>query len=276
MAAIAPTAGGQYHWVSELAPRRVQSFLSYITGWLVSLGWVSYLTLVSFTAATTIQGLAVLNYPDYAAQPWHATLLTWAVVCFGLFFNTVLAPRLPAIEVIFFVLHVVGWFGIFVTLLVTGPRRNAFDKFTHFTDGGNWGSDGLSGIITMMNSPLCWLGTSRQCTCILEIVILVLNYYSAEETQNASTTMPRVITWSIVMNAIMVIALADVYVTAIDDLDATLSTPIGVVCIQVFYDVTKSRSATNAMAALVVIESISACIAEGACASRQVECTTFT
>lgn len=28
----APTAGGQYHWVSMLAPSRSQKFLSYITG----------------------------------------------------------------------------------------------------------------------------------------------------------------------------------------------------------------------------------------------------
>lgn len=28
----APTAGGQYHWVSEFAPRTGQKFLSYITG----------------------------------------------------------------------------------------------------------------------------------------------------------------------------------------------------------------------------------------------------
>lgn len=28
----APTAGGQYHWVSEFAPRKYQKFLSYITG----------------------------------------------------------------------------------------------------------------------------------------------------------------------------------------------------------------------------------------------------
>lgn len=28
----APTSGGQYHWVSEFAPREYQRFLSYITG----------------------------------------------------------------------------------------------------------------------------------------------------------------------------------------------------------------------------------------------------
>lgn len=27
-----PTAGGQYHWVSEFAPPRMQELLSYLTG----------------------------------------------------------------------------------------------------------------------------------------------------------------------------------------------------------------------------------------------------
>jgi amino acid transporter len=32
MASMAPTSGGQYHWVSEFASPRHQKFLSYITG----------------------------------------------------------------------------------------------------------------------------------------------------------------------------------------------------------------------------------------------------
>lgn len=32
MASMAPTSGGQYHWVSEFAPASSQKFLSYITG----------------------------------------------------------------------------------------------------------------------------------------------------------------------------------------------------------------------------------------------------
>lgn len=35
----APTSGGQYHWVSEFAPKSCQKFLSYVTGtgtlWMV-------------------------------------------------------------------------------------------------------------------------------------------------------------------------------------------------------------------------------------------------
>lgn len=32
MASMAPTAGGQYHWVSEFAPREYQKILSYLSG----------------------------------------------------------------------------------------------------------------------------------------------------------------------------------------------------------------------------------------------------
>jgi amino acid transporter len=32
MASMAPTSGGQYHWVSEFAPREHQQFLSYVVG----------------------------------------------------------------------------------------------------------------------------------------------------------------------------------------------------------------------------------------------------
>ncbi|KAI4270732.1 MAG: hypothetical protein LQ337_006496 [Flavoplaca oasis] len=39
MASMAPTAGGQYHWVSEFAAPGAQKFVSYMTGWLCVLGW---------------------------------------------------------------------------------------------------------------------------------------------------------------------------------------------------------------------------------------------
>ena len=32
MSSMAPTAGGQYHWVSEFAPEKYQKILSYLSG----------------------------------------------------------------------------------------------------------------------------------------------------------------------------------------------------------------------------------------------------
>lgn len=39
MASMAPTSGGQYHWVSEFAPPSTQHILSYVTGWISCLAW---------------------------------------------------------------------------------------------------------------------------------------------------------------------------------------------------------------------------------------------
>ena len=132
MASMAPTSGGQYHWcvssqarwssdpemytdtlslafrVSEFAPPSCQRFLSYIVGWLCFTGWQSGLTAISFIAGTIIQGLIALNNPGYFLVPWHGTLLTIAVCAFAIFFNTVIASRLPLVEGSIVFLHISG------------------------------------------------------------------------------------------------------------------------------------------------------------------------
>jgi choline transport protein len=107
MASMSPTAGGQYHWVSEFAPPKLQKVLSYYSGkfyelhakqvlirlgWLTAIGWQVYLASVCFLVGTTIQGLIALNNPTYAYERWQGTLLAIAIV-----FNTALASRLPII-----------------------------------------------------------------------------------------------------------------------------------------------------------------------------------
>ena len=104
MASMAPTAGGQYHWVSEFAPRSKQRFLSYLTGWLcVSvwcvihiarrliweqvLGWQTALCSTAYSCALAVQGMIALNNPGYGAPAWHGVLLTIAVVLSTIIFS---------------------------------------------------------------------------------------------------------------------------------------------------------------------------------------------
>lgn len=63
MASMAPTSGGQYHWVSELAPRKYQRFLSYLVGWLCLLGWQTGGTSTAFLVGTQAEDLVILNHP---------------------------------------------------------------------------------------------------------------------------------------------------------------------------------------------------------------------
>lgn len=65
MASMAPTAGGQYHWVSEFAPPRWQKSLSYVTGWMSTLSWQAGTASGPYLVGTMIQSMIyVKKYPD--------------------------------------------------------------------------------------------------------------------------------------------------------------------------------------------------------------------
>ena len=159
MASMAPTTGGQYHWVSELAPRSAQRILSYIVGWLCVLGWQVGNTAIAYLAGTIIQGLAVLNNPGYAPKPWQGTLIIWAVLTFSILFNTFFASKLPLLEGTVLVLHICGFFAILVPLWVLGDRpKAASEVFFTFTNGGGWSSMGLSCLVGMLSPVFSFIG----------------------------------------------------------------------------------------------------------------------
>ena len=90
------------------------------------------------------QGLITLNVSTYEAQPWHGTLIVIGVGCFTVFFNTFLAKRLPFVEGMMLILHVMGLFAIMIPLWVLAPRNNSKAVFTQFINNGGWPTEGLS------------------------------------------------------------------------------------------------------------------------------------
>ncbi len=120
-------------------------------------GWQAGLLGSTFIVGTVIQGLIILNSPTYVPERWHGTLIVWAIVTFCVFFNTYLAKRLPVVEGIVLIIHVMGLFAVVITLWFLSPRSRASDALLTFTNGGGWPSMGLSamiGLLTPMNSLL--------------------------------------------------------------------------------------------------------------------------
>lgn len=141
MASMAPTSGGQYHWVSEFAPRSVQKQASYLIGWLSVLGYQVGVTISGFLAALMIQGLVILNYPDtYVPKNWHGTLIGIAIILLVALFNIFLANHLPLIEDIILLLHFAGWLAIIVALWVLGPQSPNSFVWDTFTNANGWSS----------------------------------------------------------------------------------------------------------------------------------------
>ncbi|RMY88786.1 hypothetical protein D0862_10363 [Hortaea werneckii] len=150
---IYPTAGGQYHWTCELAPKSWRKPLSYMTGWLLVLGWQADLASAAYLGGTIIQGLASLNYPDY-----EGTLILYAVVLFAMFFNSVLARLLPFAEGTILAIHVLGWFAILVSLIVVGPRHSNEEVWGTFYNLGGYEQSGVTFFVGLIGPVFAFMG----------------------------------------------------------------------------------------------------------------------
>jgi hypothetical protein len=86
-------------------------------GWLTSIAWIATLAVGSIFTGTMIQGLIILNYPDYEPKNSHGTFLAWAVIAVSVFVNTVIAGLLPVLEGLILLIHILGFFAIMIPLI---------------------------------------------------------------------------------------------------------------------------------------------------------------
>ncbi|EGD91062.1 hypothetical protein H112_01652 [Trichophyton rubrum D6] len=256
IASMSPTAGGQYHWVSEFAPPSCQKYLSYITGWLCSTGWQCAIVTIAFLAGTIIQGLLVLNLPEYVPQRWHGTMLVIAISAFSIIFNTFLAKKLPLVEALLLLLHIIDIIAIIVPLVVLAPRSSAEVVFTKFNNGGGWST---AGVAVMVGLP----------PAIASMIGYDCAVHMAEEIKDASKTLPQAMMSAVGVNFILGLAVILTICFTVGDIDAVLASPTGIPFIQVFFNATHSHAATNAMTSIVVITLVASTITEVATASRQ-------
>ncbi|TKA62774.1 hypothetical protein B0A55_13003, partial [Friedmanniomyces simplex] len=256
VASMSPTAGGQYHWVSELAPPRFQKGLSYSVGWLIAMGWQTFLCGISYEAASLILGLTTLNFPTYNIQAWHETLLTIGIVAFCTFFNIFLAVRLPLVEALVLLLHVAGVFIVIIPLWVMAPRGNAYDTIINFTSSGGWWNDALASTIGMV--PTIGLLIGYDCSVHL-----------SEETEDASWTIPQVLLAAVGSNTVMLLAVGITYIFCLGDLDSVLNTSTYQPVIQVLFNTTQNHAGTTIITLVIIIILLSACVGQVATASRQ-------
>lgn len=223
-----------------------------------------------------LQGLIVLNNLEtYIYQSWHGTLLTIAVILFASLFNTLLAVRLPMIEGVLLILHIGGLFAIIIPLWVMAPRGNVKDTMLTFTTTAGWSDVSLASLIGMVSVIAVLVG--YDCTvhmCKHSFIATCQSTFSdtessAEEVQDASIVLPKVLMWSILSNGIMSIIMAVTFIFCIGDVDSVLSSPTNEPFIQVFYNATQSYAGATTMTMIIVIMLTSACISEVATASRQ-------
>ncbi|OJJ45843.1 hypothetical protein ASPZODRAFT_133711 [Penicilliopsis zonata CBS 506.65] len=255
LVSMAPTSGGQYHWVSILSPKWCHKYISFLTGWLIVIGWIGAFSSTSYLSASQIQGLVVLNRDSYDATAWQTVLLYWAVVGFAVFFNTVVSTFLPKFEGFVLILHVIGFFAIMIPLLYLGDKNSASDVFTVFINDGGFQTQGLSFLVGLTGSMFAFTGVDAA-------------VHMSEEIHDAEKVVPVSILTSVVINGMLGFAMVLSTLFTMTDPDAALESATGYPFMQVFLTATGSKAGSTVMAAIVPVLVLATAVGCLASASR--------
>lgn len=112
MASMAPTSGGQYHWVSEFAPPSYQKLLSYFTGWMSVMSWQAGAASGPFLVGTMIQSLIYVNKESYEGTNWQGTMMVWAITFIVYLGNVYGGRAMPVFQNVMLIVHVFGFLAV--------------------------------------------------------------------------------------------------------------------------------------------------------------------
>ncbi|KAH7013921.1 amino acid/polyamine transporter I [Ilyonectria destructans] len=209
-----PTSGALYHWICALFGPEYRPIVGYFTGtFILGTGWIAVAG-AAFGVAYQTQAYVMVSHPDYAPERWHVVLMMWATIlcAAGL---TLTGPKVAHyMNIAGMIIHVVGYLVIIIVLLAcTKDKHTAKFVFTGFQNYSGW-NDGVAWCIGLLS-------------CVYGFIAFETPAYFAEETQNASRTVPKAIFWTSITNAIVTFPFIIVLTFCMGDLDSVLASPIG-------------------------------------------------
>lgn len=92
LASVYPTAGGQYHFTSIMAPKRFNRSMSYICGMIATVSWIICSTSVASITSLCIASIAEF-YSGYKANSWQLFLISQGLNLFALGYNLFVLKR---------------------------------------------------------------------------------------------------------------------------------------------------------------------------------------
>lgn len=146
------TAGGQYHWTSEFAPKKYQRFLSYFSGWLAALSYQAGNASGKFLSGILIQALIGIRDPLYTAPAWHCWLLTVASTACCCLINIFADRILPRLQYVSLAVHLGGFIITIAVLWALAPHVDAKAALLTFENEGGWPTMGLALMVGQLSA----------------------------------------------------------------------------------------------------------------------------
>ncbi|KAK1967335.1 amino acid transporter [Colletotrichum sublineola] len=244
IASVYPTAGGQYHWTSILAPRRLSRGLSYCCGSTNFLGWIANGAGFMIQMPVIVLSLAAYLDPTYVPETWHIFLVFQAFNVAFTAYNIFLMKRTAWIHDIGFFLSLAGFFVITVTCLARSEHKqdDAF-VWTAFVNESGWSSRGIVFLTGLLNPNFIYSGLDGA-------------IHLAEECTNASSAIPRALISTVTIGFVSAFTFSVAMLYSFTDLEPVLSSPLPI--LEMWSQATGSSAAATAF---VVILSVCGCFA---------------
>ncbi|KAJ5373919.1 Amino acid/polyamine transporter I [Penicillium concentricum] len=226
-ASMVPTAGGQYHYVAALSPLKYRRLFSWIAGWATIWSWVLSTLTGIFSNSMQLQAYIILFAPDYVYQRWHTSMIVIGMTTCFLGINILGTRWLHRLTFLGIVLHIAGYVAIIVYLLATvHPKNTAAYVFSDLTNLSGWKSDGVSWSIGLMSSAIAFINWDSAT-------------HMAEEMQNASRDLPRVLYGCVALSGIITFPWVIALAFCMTDIEGVLNGPVGRIypLVQLIYNV---------------------------------------
>ncbi|KAH8597524.1 amino acid transporter-like protein [Bisporella sp. PMI_857] len=230
IASMYPTAGGQYHWVAMLAPKKSSITPSWMTAW-ISIGGQTVLTAsAAFASGLQLQALVTLNNEGYIPERWQGMLFYWMILVYSALVNLWGSKLLPHTNLAAGVVHIVGFLVILIVLGVMAPKHTASYVFTETSNSSGWTNNGISWLVGLVSTVYPFLGYDSAC-------------HLSEEMNNPARDVPIAIVGSVVLNGILGFGYCLMLLFSLGDLGTLLESRTGFPFIQLLANVTKSPAA---------------------------------
>ena len=228
-----PTSLGQAFYVAQLVPGKWGRFLSYMTAWINTAGWIVLnASQVSFMTSF-ILGMKVLFEPDWKGvnEGWVSFLLHIGIAILGTAFNCFICRKDSLLPVFNKLLTLQGLILLFVfsvaLLVATGVRdgtsyQSARFVFGEWNNSGGW-PDGIAfflGLVQASYSLTAFDATIHLC----------------EEVPSPRTMVPRILNWSVIVGTITGFFFMVVCLFCLQSVDSVTQSNTGLPFMQLCFD----------------------------------------
>ncbi|THY06140.1 amino acid transporter [Aureobasidium pullulans] len=233
LASCYPTAGGQYHFTSILAPKRFSRGLSYACGSIATFSWIAIDAAATLLGAQMLLSIISFYLPSYAPEAWHYFLVYQAIHLVLFIYNLFALVKTPWVHNLGLLLTLCAFVVITITCLARSEKRSSEYVWATLDNNTGWPS-GVTFLTGLATPAFMYAG-------------LDASMHLAEECTEPEKTVPRALMATILIGFITGFAFSIAMCYGIQDLDSLISTTMPIY--ELWRQATRSDTAATAFLA---------------------------